>query len=65
VSGAGTLAGLDNGDPTSHEPFKGAEHSAFNGLALAILRTTRTAGTITLEAASDGLTPARITVSTR
>ena len=65
LSGAGTIAGLDDGDPTNHEPFRGAEHSAFNGLALAILRTTRTAGTITLEAASDGLTPARMTMSTR
>src|SRR5262249_46529818 len=48
VTGAGSLVGLDNGDPTNHEPFKGTEHRAFNGLALAIVRSTRTPGTVTV-----------------
>lgn len=37
ISGAGFIAGVDSGDPVSHESLKGDKHTALNGLALAIL----------------------------
>jgi beta-galactosidase len=70
VTGPGTIAGVDNGDPTNHEPFKGprptaADHKAFNGLCLAIVKAGRAAGGIRLEAQADGLAPAEITIQVR
>ena len=38
VSGCGELVATDNGDPTSFVPFQSPVRSAFNGLALAIVR---------------------------
>ena len=35
----GVIAAVDNGDATSFEPFQAAEHKAYNGLALVIVRT--------------------------
>ncbi|WEK34305.1 MAG: glycoside hydrolase family 2 TIM barrel-domain containing protein [Candidatus Pseudobacter hemicellulosilyticus] len=65
VSGKGFLAGVDSGSPTSHESFKGNQHTAMNGLGLAILQSGRTSGAITLTASVDGLPPASITVQAR
>ncbi|MEO6814647.1 MAG: sugar-binding domain-containing protein, partial [Ginsengibacter sp.] len=39
ISGSGFIAGVDSGDPVSHESFKGDKHTALNGLALAILQS--------------------------
>ncbi len=56
VSGPGVIAALDNGDPTSFEPFQGAERRAFNGLALVVVRSiSGQPGEITLTAQSEGL----------
>ncbi|MBN6104735.1 DUF4982 domain-containing protein [Xanthomonas sp. CFBP 8703] len=60
VRGAGRLIGLGNGDPASHENDKGDSRRAFNGLCMALLQTTRTAGTLVLEATAPGLAPARL-----
>jgi beta-galactosidase len=60
VTGPGEIAGLDNGDATSFEPFQGNEHSAFNGLCLVIIRSTGQPGPITLVARSDSLKQAQI-----
>ncbi|WP_369933560.1 beta-galactosidase GalA [Xanthomonas tesorieronis] len=60
VRGAGRLIGLGNGDPASHENDKGDSRHAFNGLCMALLQTTRDAGTLTLEATAPGLVPARL-----
>jgi beta-galactosidase len=64
---AGEIAGVDNGDPTNHEPFKGptklaASHRTFNGLAVVVLRAPRATGTLTLRARADGLAPATVRV---
>jgi beta-galactosidase len=64
---AGVIAGIDNGDPTNHEPFKGptklaATHKTFNGLAIVVLRAPRASGTLTLRARADGLSPATVRV---
>ncbi|HEV2454506.1 MAG TPA: beta-galactosidase GalA [Verrucomicrobiae bacterium] len=55
LSGTGHLIGLGNGDPTCHEPDKGSQRSAFNGLCLAIVQSARSPGTITIQADSPGL----------
>lgn len=51
----GTLAGLDNGRQESAENYKASSREAFNGKALAIVRSARTAGPITVTATSPGL----------
>ena len=50
VSGEGALIGVGNGDPNCQESDKEPERSLFNGLAQVILQSTRTPGTITVEA---------------
>jgi beta-galactosidase len=56
LTGPGTIIGVGNGDPRSHEPDKGASRSAFNGLCMAIVQATKQQGDIWLEATSPGLT---------
>ncbi|HUP02982.1 MAG TPA: beta-galactosidase GalA [Bryobacteraceae bacterium] len=63
VSGQGTILGTGNGDPTNHEPDRGASRKAFNGYCMAVVQSTKAAGRITVEAASPGLTPARVTIA--
>jgi beta-galactosidase len=56
VEGPGDIVATDNGDPTSLVPFPSHEREAFNGLALAIIRTRPgETGRITLTATSEGL----------
>lgn len=64
VTGEGMLAGLDNGDSTDCEPYKGDCRRLFYGKLLAIIAPSLTAGTITITASSDGLTSASLTVNT-
>jgi beta-galactosidase len=65
VSGQGNAIGVGNGDPTSHEPDRGSSRKAFSGLCMALVQSTKAAGTITVEATSPGLTPASVTISTK
>ena len=63
LSGPGTLAATDNGDPTDMTAFPEPRRKAFNGLALAILRATPgRGGAVTLRVEADGLTPAEVKV---
>lgn len=64
LSGAGTLAGVDNGDGASIERYKDNHRTLFNGKALAILKAEKHAGEIILEASSVGLKSDRLTVFT-
>ena len=50
VTGAGKLIGVGNGDPNCQESDKEPKLSLFNGLAQVIVQSTRTPGTITVEA---------------
>ncbi len=50
VTGEGALIGVGNGDPNCQESDKEPKRSLFNGLAQVIVQSTRTAGTITVEA---------------
>ena len=63
VSGPGQLVGVDNGNPVDTSSYKGASRSAFSGKVLAIVRSTGTAGTITINASSSGLTAGSVTVT--
>ena len=65
VSGAGKLIGVGNGDPTDHAPDKGSSRKAFSGLCMAVVQSSKTAGNITVEAASPGLTSASLTIATK
>ena len=64
VEGEGRLIGVDNGDPLSHEDFKTNRRSAFNGLCLAIVQSTASAGSIRITATSPGLASASLTINT-
>ena len=65
VTGAGKLIGVGNGDPTDQESDKGTSRKAFSGLCMAIVQSAKSAGSITVEATSPGLTPARATIAAR
>src|SRR5262249_53961347 len=63
VSGPGQLVGIDNGNPVDTTTYKGTIRSAFSGKVLAIVRSTGTAGTITINASSSGLTAGSVSVT--
>ena len=55
VTGPGQLLGVGNGNPSSHEPGKAKQRSAFNGLCLAVIQSGREPGVISVQADSPGL----------
>jgi len=66
ITGPGELVATDNGDPTDMNPFPSPERKAFNGLALAIVRTRRgQRGVITITAKSESLREALTTINVR
>lgn len=65
VTGPGTLVGLDAGDSTNHDSYKGTSHAAFSGKLMAIVQSTATPGTVTVSAAGTGLTSGSITIATQ
>jgi len=66
LSGPGEIVALDNGDPTSLEPFQGNQGRAFNGLALVVVRSAVGAsGKLVLSAQSEGLRGATLTLQSK
>jgi beta-galactosidase len=66
VTGAGTIAGVDNGNAATIEPFQAGHRKAFSGMALLIVRSKRSQpGRIHIAATSDGLTPAAADVTAK
>ena len=65
VTGPGKVIGVGNGDPTSHESDIGSSRKAFSGLCVSIVQSSKTAGSITVEAASPGLTGASATIASK
>ncbi|MGC1645748.1 MAG: beta-galactosidase GalA [Candidatus Sulfotelmatobacter sp.] len=70
VSGEGALIGVGNGDPNCQESDKAPKRSLFNGLAQVIVQSTRTPGTITVEAYTEPyprpkLPSTQITITTK
>lgn len=63
VSGEGRLVGLDNGDSTDYDSFKGDNKRLFSGKLLAMIETTLEAGEIVITASSEGLASAEARVT--
>jgi len=55
VSGAGRLVGLDNGDSTDYDQYKGTSRRLFSGKLMAIIAATLEPGKIEIEVTSNGL----------
>jgi beta-galactosidase len=55
VQGPARIIGVDNGDPSSHEPYQARTRSAFNGMALITMQAGATPGRVILTAKADGL----------
>jgi beta-galactosidase len=64
ISGSGALVGLDAGDSTNHDSYKGTSHAAFSGKLMAIVQSTTTAGSVTLKATSGSLTGGSVDITT-
>lgn len=64
VEGEGVLIGTDNGNPQDKTQMKSKQRSAFNGLALAVIQSTRRSGTIRLTAVSADLKEAVLQIAT-
>ncbi len=65
VGGEGTLIGVGNGDPNCQESDKASQRSLFNGLAQVILQATKHPGWISLDAASEDLASATVTIEAK
>lgn len=61
--GPAVVAGVGNGDPSSHEPDRASRRSAFHGLALAVVQSTDRPGKIEITATSPGLRSGTITLT--
>ncbi|KUP21250.1 sugar-binding domain-containing protein [Paenibacillus sp. DMB5] len=60
IEGPGRLVGLDNGDSTDYDAYKGSSRRMFTGKLLAIIAGTLEPGAITLRAESAGIAGAEI-----
>jgi beta-galactosidase len=65
VSGEGLLIGVGNGDPNCQEWDNGSQRSLFNGLAQVILQSTKKPGLLTIDATSEGLEAATLSIETK
>lgn len=65
VKGAGELVAVDNGNQISLESFQANHRKAFSGMCLAILKSSKTSGKITLTAKSKRLKSAVVVVETK
>ena len=63
VTGAGRLVGLDNGDSTDYDQYKGSSRRLFNGKLIAIIAARDFAGDIEMTVRSAGLPDARLSLS--
>ncbi len=61
VTGLGRLIGLDNGDSTDYDSYKGTSRRLFSGKALVIIAAKTIPGEITMEVSSPGLPSVRRT----
>ena len=62
IKGAGRLVGLDNGDSTDYDSYKGDHRKLFSGKLVAIICSTFDEGDITITAESEGLKSETITL---
>lgn len=62
VTGAGRLAGLDNGDSTDYEQYKGISRRLFSGKLLAVIAAKNVCGEIKVRLTSPALEPVELTL---
>lgn len=63
IEGPGEIIATGNGNPNSHESFQSLERKAFNGLALAIVRSEKGKhGEVIVTAESEGLEGGQVTL---
>lgn len=55
INGDASIAGVDNGSQTSHDPFKAEQVKAFNGKCLVIIRSGSKAGKVQVTLSCDGM----------
>lgn len=60
VTGRGRLIGLDNGDSTDYDSYKGVSRRLFNGKLLAIIQTNTEPGEIRIRVTAKGLRSAEL-----
>lgn len=65
LKGPGAIAAVGNADMTSEEPYQGNQRKLFHGKALAVVRTSRTAGALTLTASAPGLKGDAVRIASR
>lgn len=65
IEGAGRLLGLDNGDSTDYDAYKGNVRKLFNGKLLAVIGAKKEAGEIKVTVNSKSLASAQITLSAK
>lgn len=66
LTGPGEIIAVGNGDPTNLESFQATERKAFNGLALVVIRSEKgKSGEIKLQAESEGLKKAELTIRSK
>ena len=66
LDGPAKIAGVDNGNAATVEPFQADYRKAFNGLALLIVRSERgKAGRVKITASGEGLRTGETTVTTK
>ena len=65
IEGNGFIAGVDNGNPISHEPFKANFRRAFNGKCLVVIQSDGTPGRVNLHATADGLLGALVVINSK
>jgi len=57
------VAGVGNGDASSHEPDRASQRRAFNGFCLAVVQAGESAGKGVLMASAEGLKSATIDIN--
>jgi beta-galactosidase len=64
IEGEGILECVGNGDPTCIESYQASERSAFHGLCLLVVRSSKDSGEITIKAQSEGIEGGLIEINT-
>ena len=62
VSGAGSLAGIDNGNSPDHQSYRDNNRNAFSGQLVGIVRAGEKAGDVTVKLSGKGLETQTVTI---
>jgi beta-galactosidase len=63
ITGPGAVAGVGNANPRSVESYQLPQRKTWQGRCLAIIRSGKAAGNITLQATVAGLPPAQLSIT--